>query len=188
MKKFRKNLKGGVSETVSSVDENITKKDVKPQRKGKKRRRLMIKSMFVMSIVFIMISVSYSWFTEADSSLVTGVSVSLLEPQNFTLSTPKVYGKLEPVAGDGKNFFVPGIGLEEIETETDETTDIQYVTSVYDKTSDIYKKTDDAVTAAALTDALVPNVRVIDFSLSMTGEAQTLCLKSGSSVTASKAG
>ena len=185
MKKFRKNLKGGVSETFSSVDENITKKDVKPQRKGKKRRRLMIKSMFVMSIVFIMISVSYSWFTEADSSVVTGVSVSLLEPQNLTLSNLKVYGKLEPVAGDGKTFFVPGIGLEEIETETDETTDIQYVTSVYDKTSDIYKKTDDAVTTAALTDALVPNVRVIDFSLSMEGEAQTLYLKSGSAVTAS---
>ena len=183
MKKFRKDLKGGVSDTVSSVDENITKKDVKPQGKGKKRRRLIIKSMFVMSIIFGMISVSYSWFAQSNTARVEDVSMSLISAQNVTLDRINVYGKLEPVSGDGKNFFVPGIGLTTLETEASETTDLKYVTSAYDKINDTYKRTEDKVTEQTLSDALVPNVRVIDFSVKMSGEKTQLLLMPGSAIT-----
>ena len=183
MKKFRKDLKGGVSDTVSSVDENITKKDVKPQGKGKKRRRLIIKSMFVMSIIFGMISVSYSWFVQSNTARVEDVSMSLISAQNVTLDSINVYGKLEPVSGDGKNFFVPGIGLTTLETEASETTDLKYVTSAYDKINDTYKRTEDKVTEQTLSNALVPNVRVIDFSVKMSGEKTQLLLMPGSAIT-----
>lgn len=183
MKKFRKNLKGGVSDTVSSFDENIMKKDVKPQGKGKKRRRLIIKSMFVMSIIFGMISVSYSWFAQSNTARVEDVSMNLISAQNVMLDSIDVYGKLEPVSGDGKNFFIPGIGLTTLETDASEPTDLNYVTSVYDKINNTYKRTEDDVTAQTLSNALVPNVRVIDFSVEMSGGETQLFLMPGSTIT-----
>ena len=46
-------MKDGVNEEIVSVDEKLVKKNAKPEGKGKKRRRILFKAMFVMSIISI---------------------------------------------------------------------------------------------------------------------------------------
>ena len=89
MIKFRKKLKDGVNEEIVSVDEKLVKKNAKPEGKGKKRRRILFKAMFVMSIISIMISVSFSWFTESNHAKVNGVTMSVVDTKDITLTPPK---------------------------------------------------------------------------------------------------
>ena len=198
MKKFRKILKDGASEPIVSVDEKLTKKDVTPDGKGKKRRRLIFKSMFVMSIIFVMISVSYSWFVQSDFAKINGVKINVVDPKNINTQDILIIGQLSPITGDGKNFFVPEIGETVLEFESDEMSDEgeetdeseetvetepEYIVSGYDKIGNTYSEILDDVTAETLSSTNIKNVRVIQFTLEMEGEAEKLCLMPGTSIT-----
>ena len=197
MKKFRKILKDGATEPISSVDEKLTKKDVTPERKAKKRHRLVFKAMFVMSIIFIMISVSYSWFTSSDKSTINGLTINVVDTKDLTKGDITIYGELRPVSGDGKNFFVPEkIELVPvIETESEsapegeepeepaETEKPDYIISAYDKNSDNYIALSDDVTAEDLENANINNVVVMQFSLDLSGTAEKLLLMPGTAIT-----
>ena len=178
MKKFIKFLKDGASEPITSADEKLATKDVTPEGKGKKRRRLMFKSMFVMSIIFIMISVSYTWFISANKGRITGVDIGVVEPKNLTTSGIVIMGQLSPVTGDGKNFFIPEMG--EVELETGEGDD--YVTSIYGKTGDTYTQLTDDVISETLSSDNIKNIRVIQFSIEV-DEAEQLYLADDTVIT-----
>ena len=197
MKKFRKFLKDGAGEPIVAADEKLTQKDVTPERKGKKRRRILFKSMFVMSIIFVMISVSYSWFVQSNFARVTDVTVNVVDPKNVTTEDVFIVGQLSPIAGDGKNFFVPEIGetVLEFETESEELpeevedgeelveTEPEYIVSGYDKIGNTYSAILDDVTAETISSDNIKNVRVIQFTINMPGDAQKLCLMPGTSIT-----
>ena len=197
MKKFRKILKDGATEAISSVDEKLTKKDVTPERKAKKRHRLVFKAMFVMSIIFIMISVSYSWFTASDKATINGLTINVVDTKDLMKGDIKIFGELRPVSGDGKNFFVPeDIGLVPvIETESEsapegeepeepaQTAKPDYIILGYDKKSDNYVALPDDVTAEDLKNANINNVVVMQFLLDLRGTAEKLLLMPGTSIT-----
>ena len=178
MKIFKKILKDGVGDTASVVEEAIVKKDAKPERKGKKRRRIIFKAMFVISIVSIMISVSYSWFTSSNKATIKGVVINVVDPKNLEAGNIDQYGTLDVVTGDGISFFKPEI--KEVAIETEEGDDSGFITYKYDKASD-YAQTNDNVTVPKA-DAVAENVRIIDFTLDMTGEAERIYLLPGTAI------
>ena len=178
MKKNNKILKDGVSESASAVDEALTKKSAKPERKGKKRRRILFKSMFVISIVSIMISVSYSWFTSSNKASVKGVVINVIDPKNLEAGDIDQYGTLDVVTGDGISFFKPLI--DEVAIEPEEGDNSGFITYKYDKASD-YTQTNDKVTLQK-SEAVAENVRIIDFTLEMTGEPEKIYLLPGTAI------
>ena len=177
MKKFKEILKDGANEAVSSVDQGLGKKNAKPEGKGKKRRRLMFKVMFVASILSIMVSVTYSWFTSSDTAKVQNMSMYVVDPKNLEAADISANGVLNSVAGDGTNFF--SHELEEVLIETDSE---GFAVYGYDKKiGGSYSKTGDDVTSNT---AVLKNVRVVDFSLKMSGDAETICLSNGTKLSA----
>ena len=174
---FRKKLKDGVNEEVMSVDKNLVNKNAKPEGKGKKRRSLMFKVMFVVSILSIMVSVTYSWFTSSDTAKVQNMSMHVVDPKNLEAADISANGVLNSVAGDGTNFFLHE--LEEVLIETDPD---GFGIYGYDKKAGgSYLKTGDDVTSNT---AVLKNVRVVDFSLTMAGDAETICLSNGTILSA----
>lgn len=178
MKIFKKILKDGAGESASVVDEAIAKKDAKPERKGKKRRRIIFKAMFVISIVSIMISVSYSWFTSSNKASVKGVVINVIDPKNLEAGDIDQYGTLDVVTGDGISFFKPQI--EEVAIPPAEGDTSGLITYKYDKVGD-YALTGDKVTAQK-SEAVAENVRIIDFTLNMTGDAEKIYLFPGTAI------
>ena len=181
MKIFRKNLKDGACEQIFAVDEKLVKDSVKPERKGKKRRRLAFKVMFVTSIVSIMISVTYSWFSTSDTAIADGVTIDVADRVLIDIENFDTYGQLEALTGDGTYFFKP---------KTIESTVINsgsdYSVSVYDKAGDEYDKLLD-VSSSKLDPTKVNGVRIMDFTLSKSGEAEEIFLLHGTEVKAYKA-
>ncbi len=171
MKKFRKILKDGACEPISSADEKITQTTATPERKGKKRRRFAFKIMFVVSIVSIMLSVTYSWFSSSDTALANGVQIGVSEAKIFEFETATPYGVLEPLTGDGVYFFKPkSIGTTTINTVKDaDGNDVQldYSVNVYNAVSNAAENFNAAfdVSSVTLDPKSVNGVRILDITL-----------------------
>ncbi len=82
--------------------------------------------MFVLSLIFIMIAVSYSWFLNGNRGTVEGINVEVMNANNLlvkaedgewvkqlVLSGNENF-EFKAVSGDGKSFYSPKIELVEI--------------------------------------------------------------------------
>ncbi len=191
MKKFRKILKDGALEPTPSVDGKLTQENAKPERKGKKRRRLAFKIMFVMSIVSVMISVTYSWFSASDTAVISDVSIEVADRLVIEIDDLDKHGQLDTVTGDGRYFFKPTtiessvIGSKNIIGDG-ETAKSEYSVTVYDKAGDEFKKLFD-VSDPNLLSTSVNGVRIIDFTLSKPGAVEEIFLQEGTKIEAYKA-
>lgn len=88
-----------------------------------KIKKCIFSSMFVISLVFLMIAVSFSWFTNGKKASVSGITVQTVEANNLEVMSErgtwtKVADmpideefKFSPVTGDGKSFFTPLLKL-----------------------------------------------------------------------------
>lgn len=83
-------------------------------------RRLIFTGVFVMSMIFIIISVSFSWFNNNKYAQVSNIQIEVVEANNLlvraedaeewaktvTMDFPENF-KMRAVCGDGKNFYHP---------------------------------------------------------------------------------
>lgn len=79
-------------------------------KRWKLGRRTLIKVMFVASLIFIMISLSFSWFHVGDVAIGNGLSIGAVDPnllEHENGQNPYVRGTLDFVMGDGTKFFIP---------------------------------------------------------------------------------
>lgn len=157
MKKNDK-LKKAMPEAVEAPAVGASESESKPSKKRRFTRKTLIKVMFVASILFIMVSLTYSWFSASNSASVNGLEISVVDPNNLTPGGITSGGELNAVAGDGTSFYMP-------EFKSEGTTSGNYV--IYkDVPSGKYKELTDNVTAET---AVVENVFYVDFSLSING-------------------
>lgn len=92
--------------------------------KGMNLREKIFRSMFVVSILLIMITISYSWFMEGDNASVSNVHMDVEKPSElyFTIGDGENKEKvkelqfefaddfrLDSVAGNGKYFFTANL-------------------------------------------------------------------------------
>ena len=82
--------------------------------------------MFVFSLIFVMVAVSYSWFYEARKGEIEGVCVEVMNANNLLVKpqggewtkqlilSGEQNFEFGAVAGDGKNFYSPKIELVEV--------------------------------------------------------------------------
>lgn len=96
-----------------------------------KRKKIIFGSMFVISSLLIMIAVSFSWFYNGKTASVSGITVDVTPADNLmvkfssdtdwqkkiSLNFPNI--PMQPVSGDGKEFFTAVIGRNS-ETEVKE--------------------------------------------------------------------
>lgn len=166
MKKFIKILKDGACEQ-KSVDGKLTQETAKPERKGK-RRRFVFKIMFVVSMLSMIMSLTYSWFVSSESAIVDGVEIDVREAKVFDMELTDPYGVLEALTGDGVYFFKPeDIGGTEIDTVKDaygDTVTLDYSVTVYDKPMGDFEKVID-VSSPTLSPSSVNGVRIMDITL-----------------------
>lgn len=158
MKKNKKNTKRvAVAQSVPVVETPAS--EATPKKKRRFTRRTLIKLMFVISVIFIMISLTYSWFSASTSARVEGLKIEVTDPNNLTADGIAAKGVINSVAGDGTSFFYPKrektlVGKDGI-----------YNLYKNEKTGE-YTPLDDKVTLA---EPVVENVLVKDFSLSING-------------------
>lgn len=176
MKDFLKFLKE--YSKAQKAQEKAAAENEGSQGKVKKRRRRLLKIMCIVSLVSIMIAVSFSWFTSSDTAIINGLTLNVVDPRNLVMGDVTLNGELRPISGDGVNFFEPELAETLVETTAD-----GYGIYVYDKVDGTYAKTADDISSSTAT---VKNVRVMDFSLSMTGGSEQLYLKSGTTITPSE--
>lgn len=91
-------------EAPKSVD---TTESTAPKKKRRSVRRTLFGAMFVMSIIFIMISLTFSWFSLSDTSHVDGAQLGISDANNLEVGGHFSMGKIDSVAGDGTSFFKP---------------------------------------------------------------------------------
>lgn len=180
MKKNDK-LKKAMPEAVEAPAVGVSDGESKPIKKRKFSRKALIKVMFVISIVFIMVSLTYSWFTASNSASVNGLEIQVVDPNNLTPSGITSGGELNSVAGDGTSFFKPK--FEEQPKKDAEGNEVLYDGKyhIYENVkTGKYGSSGDDVTSAT---ADVKNVFYVDFSLSISGE-HDIYLVGGTSVAA----
>lgn len=91
-----------------------------------KTKKLIFGAMFVFSLIFIMIAVSYSWFFNGNRGRAEGLSVEVMNANNLlvksedsewvkrmTLSAPEGFN-FQAVTGNGESFYSPKIELVEV--------------------------------------------------------------------------
>lgn len=183
---MRKNdkLKGAMPEAIDTPASDVANSESKPARKRKFSRRALIKVMFVISIVFIMISLTYSWFTESNSASVNGLTIDVIDPNNLTPGGIQSGGELNSVAGDGTSFYKPEF-KEQPKKDADGNKilyDGKYYVYENVKTGKYDPSGDDVKSATAV----AKNVFYVDFSLSISGD-HDIYLVSGTSVAAKNA-
>lgn len=158
MKKNKKNTKRvAVAQSVPVVETLAS--EATPKKKRRFTRRTLIKLMFVISVIFIMISLTYSWFSASTSARVEGLKIEVTDPNNLTADGIEAKGVINSVAGDGTSFFYPE------RAKTLVGPDGNYNLYKNEKTGE-YTPLDDKVT---LVEPVVENVLVKDFSLSING-------------------
>lgn len=97
----------------------------------KKGARIKIKNyifsaMFVVSLILLMIAVSFSWFNNGKSASISGITVSTVEANNLLvdgvkeveLNVPENF-KFLAVTGDGNQFYTPTLELGTLEGAPD---------------------------------------------------------------------
>ena len=154
-----------------------------PAKKRRFSRKTLIKIMFVISVIFIMISLTYSWFTYSNNANVNGLEIQVTDPNNLIAGGIEAIGEVNTVAGNGTEFFTHQ--LVNIEAG-DPVNGFQAYKKVPKKDKNgvgFYELLDDDVLSAK---ADVKNVLVKDFTLKITGEHTINMLKGSQVSTASE--
>ena len=144
-------------EAPKSVD---TTESTAPKKKRRSVRKTLFGAMFVMSIIFIMISLTFSWFSLSDTSHVDGAQLGISDANNLEVGGQFSLGKIDSVAGDGTSFFEPVLENKLIATNGN-------YNSYHKVNSGKYNAlTDDVVSENAKADSLF----VKDVTLTIRGE------------------
>ena len=154
-----------------------------PAKKRRFSRKTLIKIMFVISVIFIMISLTYSWFTYSNNANVNGLEIQVTDPNNLIAGGIEAIGEVNTVAGNGTEFFTHQ--LVNIEAG-DPVNGFQAYKKVPKKDKNgvgFYEPLNDDVISAV---ADVQNVLVKDFTLKITGE-HTINMIKGSQISVSEA-
>ena len=159
--------------TVPTVDSAEAVAEAAPAKKRRFTRRTLIKVMFVAAVIFIMISLTYSWFTSSSRATVDGLKIDVIDPNNLTADGITVSGAANALSGNGTSFFKPVYetvinGSEVIKT--------------YRKAIASYTPSGDDVESKV---ANADNLLTVDFSLSIAGEHE-LYMTNGTSITAAE--
>ena len=93
--------------TVEAPKSAETTESTAPKKKRRSIRRTLFGAMFVMSIIFIMISLTFSWFSLSETSHVDGAQLGVSDANNLEVGGQFSMGKIDSVAGDGVSFFKP---------------------------------------------------------------------------------
>jgi hypothetical protein len=141
-----------------------------PKKKRRFTRKSLIKVMFIISIIFIMISLTYSWFTVADQARAK-VKVNVADPNNLVAGGLTSKGMIDSIAGNGTSFFKP-LWAEQKVGDSDGFNLYRPVKSGE------YEPTQDEVIA---TESVADNVLIMDFNLSINGK-HNVYLVNGSGV------
>ena len=131
-----------------------------PKKKIKFNRRTLFKIMFVVSIIFIMISLTYAWFSLSETGFVNGFDVGVTDPNVLTPGGLKFEGIVDSITGDGTSFFKPIMEKQLVGTQGDYNL-YKNVNSgkYYDLEDDVESET-----------AVVKNLYIQDFTLSINGK------------------
>lgn len=102
-------------QTEKNVQVTVGAERPTPERPKIKPRRVIFGGMFILSIIFIMISVSFSWFVSSNGKAnVNGLDVNVVEINNLTfddngnqtLIINFENTELNSISGDGKSFYI----------------------------------------------------------------------------------
>ena len=148
--KIKKDASVGVEATASGA----------LKKKRRFTRKSLVKVMFIISIIFIMISLTYSWFTASSTARVKGLTVNVNDPNNLIADGLTSKGVLNSITGNGVSFFKPVWSEEKVGTSGG--------FNLYRPVkSGEYEQSVDEVVAK---NSVAENVLVIDFGLSIAGK------------------
>ena len=159
------------------VDKAEINAEAAPAKKRRFTRRTLIKVMFVAAVIFIMISLTYSWFTSSSRATVDGLKIDVIDPNNLTADGITVSGAANALSGNGTSFFKP-VFKDAYETVINGSE----VIKTYRKAIASYTPSGDDVESKV---ADADNLLTVDFSLSIAGEHE-LYMTNGTSITAAE--
>ena len=163
--------------TVPTVDSAEAVAEAAPAKKRRFTRRTLIKVMFVAAVIFVMISLTYSWFTSSSRATVDGLKIDVIDPNNLTADGITVSGAANALSGNGTSFFKP-VFKDAYETVINGSE----VIKTYRKAIASYAPSGDDVESKV---ADADNLLTVDFSLSIAGEHE-LYMTNGTSITAAE--
>ena len=131
-----------------------------PKKKRRFNRRSLFKVMFVVSIIFIMISLTYAWFSSSETAHVNGLDVEVTDPNNLIADGIFAKGKIDSIAGNGTSFYKPEWERKLVGKNGD------YNLYKLAK-SGVYQPLENDVVA---TESVANDLLVVDFSLTITGK------------------
>ena len=158
-----------------TVDKAEIDAEATPAKKRRFTRRTLIKVMFVAAVIFVMISLTYSWFTSSSRATVDGLKIDVIDPNNLTADGITVSGAANALSGNGTSFFKP-VFKDAYETVINGSE----VIKTYRKAIASYTPSGDDVESKV---ANADNLLTVDFSLSIAGEHE-LYMTNGTSITA----
>lgn len=158
-----------------TVDKAEIDAEAAPAKKRRFTRRTLIKVMFVAAVIFVMISLTYSWFTSSSRATVDGLKIDVVDPNNLTADGITVSGAANALSGNGTSFFKP-VFKDAYETVINGSE----VIKTYRKAIASYTPSGDDVESKV---ADADNLLTVDFSLSIAGEHE-LYMTNGTSITA----
>jgi hypothetical protein len=164
-----------IAEKTVPVDSAEAVAEAAPAKKRRFTRRTLVKVMFVAAVIFIMISLTYSWFTSSSRATVDGLKIDVIDPNNLTADGITISGEANALSGNGTRFFKP-VFKDSYETVISGSE----VIKAYRKTIASYSPSGDDVESKV---ADADNLLTVDFSLSIAGEHE-LYMTNGTSITA----
>lgn len=162
---------------VPTVEKAEIDAEAAPAKKRRFTRRTLIKVMFVAAVIFVMISLTYSWFTSSSRATVDGLKIDVVDPNNLTADGITVSGAANALSGNGTSFFKP-VFKDAYETVINGSD----VIKTYRKAIASYTPSGDDVESKV---AKADNLLTLDFSLSIAGEHE-LYMTNGTSITAAE--
>ena len=162
---------------VPTVEKAEIDAEAAPAKKRRFTRRTLIKVMFVAAVIFVMISLTYSWFTSSSRATVDGLKIDVIDPNNLTADGITVSGEANALSGNGTSFFKP-VFKDAYETVINGSE----VIKTYRKAIASYTPSGDDVESKV---ANADNLLTLDFSLSIAGEHE-LYMTNGTSITAAE--
>ncbi|MBR0449300.1 MAG: hypothetical protein IIX30_00605, partial [Clostridia bacterium] len=164
-----------IAEKTVPVDSAEAVAEAAPAKKRRFTRRTLVKVMFVAAVIFIMISLTYSWFTSSSRATVDGLKIDVIDPNNLTADGITISGAANSLSGNGTSFFKP-VFKDSYETVISGSE----VIKAYRKVIASYSPSGDDVESKV---ANADNLLTVDFSLSIAGEHE-LYMTNGTSITA----
>lgn len=131
-----------------------------PKKKRRFTRKSLIKVMFIISIIFIMISLTYSWFIAASRASVDGINIDVVDPNNLIADGFTAKGAINSLTGNGTSFFKP------LWTEQMVGTNGNFNLYRPVKSGEYEPTIDDVASPLSVAD----NLLVMDFSLGINGK------------------